>query len=135
MKKNKHNTIVGSEIERTDERIDQTGEVFTPIELCIEMVNEIPLDVIQNPQSKFLDNSAGNGNFMIALLNKLTEYHSREHVLNHMLYAVELMADNHKEMCERLGVDTTHPHYVCCDALTYDYSFGEPMGVEEFFSD
>jgi hypothetical protein len=135
MSKNKHNTIVGSEIERTDERIDQTGEVFTPIELCIEMVNEIPLDVIQNPQSKFLDNSAGNGNFMIALLNKLTEYHSREHVLNHMLYAVELMEDNHKEMCERLGVDINHSHYVCCDALTYDYSFGEPMGVEEFFSD
>ena len=135
MNKNKHNITVGSEIERTDERIDDTGEVFTPIELCIEMVNEIPLDVIQNPQSKFLDNSAGNGNFMIALLNKLIEYHNREHVLNHMLYAVELMEDNHKEMCERLGVDITHSHYVCHDALTYDYSFGEPMGVEEFFSD
>ena len=135
MNKNKHNIVVGSEIERTDERIDQTGEVFTQIELCIEMVNEIPLDVIQNSQSKFLDNSAGNGNFMIALLNKLTEYHNREHVLNHMLYAVELMEDNHKEMCERLGVDTTHSHYVCHDALTYDYSFGEPVGVEEFFSD
>ena len=135
MNKNKHNITVGSEIERTDERIDDTGEVFTPIELCMEMVNEIPLYIIQNPQSKFLDNSAGNGNFMIALLNKLTEYHSREHVLNHMLYAVELMEDNHKEMCERLGVDTTHSHYVCHDALTYDYSFGEPMGVEEFFSD
>ena len=134
MKKNKHNTIVGSEIERTDERIDQTGEVFTPIELCIEMVNEIPLDVIQNPQSKFLDNSAGNGNFIIALLNKLTEYHSREHVLNYMLYAVELMPDNHKEMCERLGVDINHPHYVCHDALTYDYSFGEPIGVEAHFT-
>lgn len=135
MNKNKHNIVVGSEIERTDERIDQTGEVFTPIELCMEMVNEIPLDIIQNPQSKFLDNSAGNGNFVIALLNKLTEYHSREHVLNHMLYAVELMEDNHKEMCERLGVDTTHPHYVCYDALTYDYSFGEPVGVEVGYSD
>ena len=128
MKKNKHNTIVGSEIERTDERIDQTGEVFTPIELCIEMVNEIPMDVIQNSQSKFLDNSAGNGNFIIALLNKLTEYHSREHVLNYMLYAVELMPDNHKEMCERLGVDINHPHYVCHDALTYDYSLVNLLG-------
>jgi hypothetical protein len=135
MNKNKHNIVVGSEIERTDERIDQTGEVFTPIELCVEMVNEIPLDIIQNPQSKFLDNSAGNGNFLVALKIKLLNYHTEEHVLNHMLYAVELMGDNHKEMCERLGVDTTHPHYVCCDALTYDYSFGEPMGVEEFFSD
>jgi hypothetical protein len=38
-----------------------------------------------------------------------------------MLYAVELMPDNHKEMCERLGVDINHPHYVCHDALTYDY--------------
>ena len=132
MNKNTHNIIVGSEIERTDKRISDTGEVFTPIELCIEMVNEIPLDIIQNPQSKFLDNSAGNGNFMIALLNKLTEYHSKEHVLNSMIYAVELMEDNHKEMCERLGVDITHPHYICHDALTYDYSFGEPVGIEKF---
>ena len=135
MNKNKHNITVGSEIERTDERIDDTGEVFTPIELCVEMVNEIPLDIIQNPQSKFLDNSAGNGNFLVALKIKLLNYHTEEHVLNHMLYAVELMEDNHKEMCERLGVDITHSHYVCRDALTYDYSFGEPMGVEEFFSD
>jgi len=132
MNKNTHNITVGSEIERTDEKINDTGEVFTPIELCIEMVNEIPLDIIQNPQSKFLDNSAGNGNFMIALLNKLTEYHSKEHVLNSMIYAVELMEDNHKEMCERLGVDVTHPHYICHDALTYDYSFGEPVGIEKF---
>jgi hypothetical protein len=42
MIKNSHNLSVGSEIERTDERIDQTGEVFTPLELCKEMVNEIP---------------------------------------------------------------------------------------------
>ena len=132
MNKNTHNIIVGSEIERTDKRISDTGEVFTPIELCIEMVNEIPLDIIKNPQSKFLDNSAGNGNFMIALLNKLTEYHSKEHVLNYMIYAVELMVDNHKEMCERLGVDIIHPHYICHDALTYDYSFGEPVGIEKF---
>jgi hypothetical protein len=51
-----------------------------------------------------------------------------------MLYAVELMPDNHKEMCERLGVDINHPHYVCHDALTYDYSFGEPVGVEAYFT-
>ena len=133
MKKNKHNTIVGSEIERTDERIDQTGEVFTPLELCREMVNELPIDILKNPKSTFLDNSAGNGNFIIALRDKLLEYHELLHILNHMLYAVELMSDNHKEMCERLGVDITHPHYVCHDALTYDYSFGELAGIERFF--
>jgi hypothetical protein len=133
MKKNKHNTIVGSEIERTDERIDQTGEVFTPLELCREMVNELSIDVLKNPKSTFLDNSAGNGNFIIALKNRLLEYHSLQYILNHMLYAIELMPDNHKEMCERLGVDITHPHYICHDALTYDYSFGESVGLEKFF--
>lgn len=133
MAKNKHNLLVGSEIERTDERIDETGEVFTPIELCREMVNELSLEIIKNPDSKFLDNSAGNGNFLVALLEKLSEYHSKDYILNHMLYAVELMEDNHKELCERLGVDITHPHYVCDNALTYDYSFGEPVGLESFF--
>ena len=133
MKKNKHNTIVGSEIERTDERIDQTGEVFTPLELCKEMVNELPIDILKNPKSTFLDNSAGNGNFIIALRDKLLEYHELLHILNHMLYAVEMMPDNHKEMCERLGVDINHSHYVCHDALTYDYSFGKPVGLEQFF--
>ncbi len=133
MKKNKHNTIVGSEIERTDERIDQTGEVFTPLELCREMVNELSIDVLKNPKSTFLDNSSGNGNFIIALKDRLLEYHSLQYILNHMLYAIELMPDNHKEMCERIGVDINHPHYVCHDALTYDYSFGEPAGIERFF--
>ena len=133
MIKNSHNLSVGSEIERTDERIDQTGEVFTPLELCKEMVNELPIDILKNPKSTFLDNSAGNGNFIIALRDKLLEYHELLHILNHMLYAVELMSDNHKEMCERLGVDITHPHYVCHDALTYDYSFGELAGIERFF--
>ena len=130
--KNTHNKNVGSTIDRSDERIAITQEVFTPMELCDVMVNEIPLDILKNPESKFLENSAGSGNFVVALLNRLKEYHSEEHILNNMLYSVELMEDNHKEMCERLGVPLDHPHYVCHDALTYDYSFGEPQGLERF---
>ena len=132
--KNQHNRLVGSHIDRSDDRIDLTGEVFTPMDLCIEMVNELPLDKIENKDSTFLDPSAGNGNFIIALRDKLKEYHSEEHILNNMLYAVELMEDNHKEMCERLGVPVDHKHYVCADALEYDYSFGEPVGVETFMT-
>jgi len=133
-KKNRHNETVGSNIERSDERINQTGEVFTPMELCREMVAEIPLEKLQDPSTTYLDNSAGSGNFVVALLEKLSEFHSKEHVLNEMLYAVELMEDNHKELCERIGVPTSHPHFQCQNALTYDYSFGEPTGLEAFFS-
>ena len=133
--KNKHNQVVGSDIERSDERIDETGEVFTPLEVCTKMVNEIPLEKLKNPNSTIIDPSAGNGNFIIALRDRLKEYHSEDHILNNMLYAVELMEDNHKEMCERLGVSVDHPHYVCHDALTYDYSFGQAVGIEAFMTE
>ena len=133
MSKNKHNQDVGSKIERSDERIAETQEVFTPTELCTEMVNEISEEKLKDPTSTFLDNSAGCGNFIVALIDKLSEYHDRQYVIDHMVYAVELMEDNHKELCERVGVPINHPHYVCHDAITYDYSFGEPVGVEQFF--
>ncbi len=132
MTKNEHNTIVGSEIERSNERIDQTGEVFTPMELCVEMVSEIPESILQNDKSTFLDNSAGSGNFLLALQKELLKYHSLSHINDNMLYAVELMEDNHAEMCNRLGVSVNHPHFVCANALEYDYSFGEPVGLESF---
>ena len=132
--KNQHNRLVGSHIDRSDDRIDLTGEVFTPMDLCIEMVNEIPLNIRENPDSTFLDPAAGNGNFLIALRDELIKYHPLNHILDRMLYAVELMEDNHKEMCERLGVSVDHKHYVCHDALTYDYSFGEPVGLEAFMT-
>lgn len=131
MKKNKHNLEVGSSIERSDERIKETQEVFTPQELVESMIDDIPVELLQDPTSTFIDNSAGSGNFLIALKNKLLKYHSEKHILNHMLYAVEMMEDNHRELCERLGVSVDHPHYVCADALKYDYSFNKAVGLED----
>lgn len=133
MSKNTHNEKVGSSINRTNERIDSTGEVFTPMELCSQMVSEIPESVLKNEKSTFLDNSAGCGNFLLALQTELLKYHKLQHINDNMLYAVELMEDNHVELCKKLGVPVDHPHYVCANALEYDYSFGEPVGLESFF--
>lgn len=130
MLKNNHNSKVGSNIQRSDERITQTSEVFTPIELICLILNQIPEEILKNPESKFLDNSAGCGNFFIALKEVLLQYHSEEHILNNMFYAVEFMEDNHKEMCEKLGVPTDHQHYVCANALEYHYQFnGNPTTI------
>ena len=63
-------------------------------------------------------------------------YHSRDHIVNNMLYAVEFMEDNHKEMCERLGVPVDHPHYVCANGLEYHYRFDGTKGdvtLDQFF--
>ena len=132
MAKNNHNKVSGSDVDRSDERIKVTGEVFTPMELCHEMVSEIPESTLKDPSSTFLDPSAGSGNFLLALQMKLQEYHKLSHINDNMLFGVELMEDNHKEMCDRLGIPYDHPHIICKDALEYDYSFGEPVGLEVF---
>jgi len=123
--KNSHNKTTGSTVERTDERIKQTGEVFTPMSLVLEMVRDIPEDIMNNPNSTFLDNSCGSGNFLVGLKQVLTEeygYHEYD-VVNNMLYGVDIMEDNIRETCESLGVKFGHPHFVVADALTYDYTF------------
>jgi N-6 DNA Methylase len=134
--KNKHNKLHGSQLDRSDERIKQTQEVFTPPELINKMIAEIPEKVLRNPNSKFIDNCAGDGNFLVELLKCLKKYHSEQHIVDNMLYSVELMEDNHKELCRRLNVPTDHPHYVCYNALEYHYRFDGTMGpitIDQFF--
>lgn len=136
MSKNKHNKLAGSEVERSDKRVDTTGEVFTPQWLVEEMIDAYPEESFKDSSSTFLDNSAGSGNFLVELKKRLLKYHTEEHILNHMLYAVEFMEDNHKELCDRLGVSYDHPHYVHADALTYHYNFdGVPTetSLNQFF--
>lgn len=134
--KNRHNDTTGSSIDRSDERINATGEVFTPMELCHQMVSEIPESTLKDPTSTFLDPSAGSGNFLLALQAELLKYHELSHINDNMLYGVELMEDNHQEMCNRLGVSTDHPHIVCADALSYHYEFenhNPPATLDEFW--
>jgi hypothetical protein len=133
--KNRHNQQHGSTIERSDERIKQTQEVFTPTDLINLMIDDIPIEQLKNPNSRFMDNCAGSGNFIVCLYEALQEYHSKDHIINNMLYAVELMEDNHKEMCRRLDISVDHPHFVCADALQYHYRFDGttgPVTVDQF---
>jgi len=112
---------------RGKDRVKQTAEVFTPMDLCLQMVRGIPQEKLRDPSTTYLDNSCGDGNFLVTLLQVLTEEygHDRGHVLNNQLYGVDLMPDNIVEVKRRLGVAEDHPHFVCQDGLTYDYSFRE----------
>jgi len=119
---------------KSKERIKRTGEVFTPEELVTKLLNQIPEEKFQNPESTFLDNSAGDGNFLVVLKERLCQYHPEEHVLEHMIYAVEKEPDNHATLCERLGVSIDHSHFICADALEYNYDFnGKANDLTDFF--
>jgi hypothetical protein len=121
---------INKQKERGRARVKQTGEVFTPMDLCLRMVREIPETKLKDPNAKFLDNSCGDGNFLVALFKVLSKYHDTEHVLNNMIYGVDLMFDNVAEAKRRLGLTDDMPgwhHVVCADGLTYDYEFAPPQ--------
>lgn len=124
MAKNKHNAAVGSAVDRSDDRIKSTGEVFTPMELVYQMIDSIPEAKMQDKNATFLDNSCGCGNFLVGIYNRLTAHYNHTHdEAIHRIYGVDLMEDNVRETCKNLGITFGHPHFVVANGLEYDYSF------------
>ena len=116
--------------ERGHDRVKATGEVFTPLVLARKMVAELPLEKRQDPNATFLDPACGDGNFLVALLLDLTQFHDLCWVVNRMIYGVDLMADNVETAKARLGLTPDQPgwfHIVCADALEYDFEFPCPF--------
>ena len=119
------------------QRKKQTAEDFTPLELVNEMLDKLPDEVWADPNKTFLDNSGGNGNFVVEVLRrKLERGHDPLKALS-SVYSVELMPDNVQEMHQRMfyivkpylksdaeeirAWEILHHNCVVHDALTWDY--------------
>jgi len=86
-----------------DQRLVETGEVFTPPTLANYMLDKLPV-VWTDPGKVWLEPSAGDGNFLVEIKRRLLEAgHSEKHVLDNMIFSVELMDDNHWTLQHRLG--------------------------------
>lgn len=126
-----------SGIARSQLRIKQTAEIFTPTPLVQRLLDQFPPEVFQDPTKTFLDNSCGDGQFLgEILIRKLENGHDFETALG-TIFGVELMPDNVALCRERLlcgREDLRHiveQNIVCHDALTYDYSFGRPQYLND----
>jgi len=133
-----------SGVKRDKLRVKQTAEVFTPTKYVQKMLNkleEYDSEIFLNPIKTFLDPTCGDGQFLSEVIIRKMERNgcTLEQALS-TTYGVELMEDN-VELCKkRLAgpnptqeiLDILDKNIVCADALTYDYSFGEPVGVEKF---
>jgi len=133
-----------SGIERDKLRVKKTAEVFTPTPLVQEILDKLEeqdSELFQNPNKTFLEPSCGDGQFLSEVVIRKMERSNctLEQALS-TTYGVELMEDNVKLCKERLaGPNPTmkihkilDKNIVCHDALTYDYSFGEPVGLESW---
>lgn len=79
------------------------GEVFTPIEIVEDMLNNLPKEVWSNPDLKFLDPANGIGNFPIIAFYKLNEglksiipneIKRKKHIIEKMLFMIEIQSNN-----------------------------------------
>jgi hypothetical protein len=132
-----------SGIDRDELRIKETAEVFTPTPLVQEMLDNLPQELFEDSNKTFLDPSCGDGQFLSEVVIRKMEISgcTLEQALL-TTYGVELMKDNVKLCKERLAgpnptqeiLDILDKNIVCSDALKYNYSFGEPMGIEVWCS-
>lgn len=117
-----------------EEKKKQFGEVFTPPELVNEILDQLPSELWSDPSKTWLDNSCGDGNFLVEVKNRLMtglkdwepDPIKREaHILNNQIYGVELQEDNWMECRRRLGLTPqgNDGNIVNADALAYNYKF------------
>ena len=118
-----------SGVERSQQRVKATGEVFTPTALVQEMLDQLPPEVFQDPTKTFLDNSCGDCQFLgEVLIRKMENGSTFEQALS-TVYGIDLMKDNVEECHKRLlcGREDlraiVEQNIVCADALRYHYRF------------
>lgn len=113
------------------ERQKEQGEVFTPTELVLEILEKLPDEQWEDGKT-FLDPTCGNGQFLaaVAIIKRELGHTS---VLD-SIYGVDLMQDNVDECKERLlSIAGNTPanrsildrNILCKNGLEYDYSFGK----------
>jgi SAM-dependent methyltransferase len=86
---------------KSKDRVKKLGEVFTPAALVSEMLDKLPADCWL-PHKTFLEPSCGNGNFLVAILErKLDMGHPPLQALA-TIYGVDIMEDNIVESRARM---------------------------------
>lgn len=117
-----------------EEKKKQFGEVFTPPELVNQMLDQLPKEIWSDPTKTWLDNSCGEGAFLLQVKRRLMEglaewepdpVKREQHILNNQIFGVELQTDNWQRCRQLLGLTPTgnDGNIVNTDALAYDYSF------------
>lgn len=119
------------EIKRTKERIDKTGEIFTPTELVKEIFEKFPKDAFIKPEKTFIDPACGDGNFLIEVLkNKLSNGHAPSQALS-TIYGIDIMEDNVAE-CRRRLLVLAGPNEENTKLVNKNIKIGDSLKIANF---
>lgn len=116
----------------------QQGEVFTPFNLIIEMINHFPKSLWKNPNLKWLDPGSGIGNFSMIIYyylnnglkswepNKIKRHN---HIINNMIYMIEISNKNIKIAKKIFGNSINICH---CDFINHQHIWNKQFGLDTF---
>lgn len=128
--------IINTYLPIRNEEKNKYGEVFTSPVLIRDMYNQLPKHVWSNPLLKWLDPTGGVGNFLLIAYQKLMiglepweldEGKRSQHILNNMLYTVEINEENTSIM-KQLFVNVLHEDFLQSNVfdLFFDVIIGNP---------
>ena len=125
-------------VEYDSELKDKYGEVHTPYIFLSKMLSSIPVEIAKNKDCKWLDAGAGRGNFsfclFIILFNLLKDTiedpdERKRHIINNMIYMVEINENNIQCLREKFGekANIYHGDYLQWTTdLQFDFIIGNP---------
>lgn len=87
---------------KSNKRVKDAGEVFTPIGLVDEMLEKLPQEVFTNPEKTFIDPACGDGNFLVRVLERKIQNGSTPLQALQTIYGIDIMPDNIDECRRRL---------------------------------
>jgi type I restriction-modification system DNA methylase subunit len=124
-------------IDEKQYRIKRNGEIFTPPELANKLLSALPREVWQKDKT-FLDPACGDGNLLIAVLQRKIELGHKPLEALKTLYGVDIMPDNVEGCRNRLlqvvsaieEITSEHKEIVLtnivnANALEYDFLFAK----------
>lgn len=95
--------------EKRKKRHAITQEDFTPNNIVLDMLNTFSEESFATLNESFIDPSCGNGNFLVAILQRKLNYCTNIEdicIVLKSIYGIDLMADNIEECRERLYQET-----------------------------
>lgn len=122
--------------EHTYKAKKERGEVFTPEALVEEMLAKLPIEYFTSTNKTMLDNSCGNGNFLV----KILEWRIKNGLLHldslKTIYGIELDSVNADECRVRLSLGSKDKeiwkvlkhNIVCANALDANHNGWDDVG-------
>ena len=104
----------------TDSNIEKFGEVFTPDEIINDLLDEIDYS---DSSLKICEPSFGDGRILLEIKRRLLKYHSEKHILENMLYGIEIQQKWYEFALEQLNPNNYKHNFHCCSALNFDGFF------------